>query len=131
MPPADNRKLYCILSYVGILWLIGMLAQNEKSDPRVRFHVGQGIILTIYSVGLSLITGILMSIIGAVWKTTSSGYWGFVSYRTTHPAVGWIGWILQLAVWGSVIFLIITAILNINKNTDKPLPVIGKFAFYK
>ena len=39
-----NAKLYGILAYIGILWLVGMFVQPEKDDPFVRFHVNQGIV---------------------------------------------------------------------------------------
>ena len=41
----NNNKLYNILSYLGILWLVGLIA--AKDEPDVRFHVNQGIVLTI------------------------------------------------------------------------------------
>lgn len=41
--PKDNTKLYSILAYIGILFLVGLLA--DKENPVVRFHVNQGLIL--------------------------------------------------------------------------------------
>lgn len=55
-----NAKLYGILAYIGILWLVGMFVQPEKDDPFVRFHVNQGIILFI----AAIIVNILVSIWG-------------------------------------------------------------------
>ena len=34
--PVDNTKAFSILSYIGILWLVGLLA--DRYNPRVRFH---------------------------------------------------------------------------------------------
>lgn len=45
--PADNSKLYSILAYVLILWLVGLFAAPEKDNPFVKDHVNNGIILTI------------------------------------------------------------------------------------
>jgi len=105
-----------------------MFAQ-EKTDPRVRFHVGQGIILSIYSFGLSIVTGII-SFVLSMFLTTQRYGWG-IYYTTTSPIATIISSVLWLAVWGSTVFLAVMAIININKNQDKPLPIIGKFAFYK
>lgn len=41
----SNSKLYSVLAYFPPLWLVGLLA--AKDDPDVKFHVNQGIILTI------------------------------------------------------------------------------------
>ena len=98
---------------------------KEKTDPRVRFHVGQGMILSICLIGISIVSGIIFAILGAVFGTR-------VFYVTYTPAwIIWINWLLQLAVYGVYVFLAVTSILNINKNQDKPLPIIGGFAFYK
>ena len=123
--PADNRKLFSILSYIGILWLVGMLVQPEKNDPRVRFHVGQGIILSIALFGASIVIGIIFGILGSVFGRSIYGI------RVPAIWVGWVGGLLQLAVYAVYAFLAVTSILNINKNQDKPLPIIGGMAFYK
>lgn len=47
----DNTKLYSILAYIGILFLVGLLA--DKENPVVRFHVNQGLVLFIASLILS------------------------------------------------------------------------------
>ena len=36
----ENIKIYKVLSYIGILWLIGLLV-DEKNDEKLKFHVGQ------------------------------------------------------------------------------------------
>ena len=40
---SDNTKLYSILAYIGPLFLVGLLA--DKDNPRVKFHVNQGLVL--------------------------------------------------------------------------------------
>jgi len=67
-----------------------------------------------------------------VWFGVRTGVYENVS----SPVIGIIGWLLQLVIWGGIVALAIMAVLNINKNwgladTKKPLPVIGRFAFYK
>ncbi len=43
----SNAKLFSILSYVGVLWLLGLLITPEKTSPFVRNHVNNGIVLCI------------------------------------------------------------------------------------
>ena len=130
MVKTDNSKTYSILSYIGILWIVGMVAMPEKLNPRVRFHVGQGIILSIVSVGLSIITTILNIVLGAVMTTTKTTWYG-VTYPTTSAAYGIISTILWLAVSAVTLTLLVIGVLNVVNNRDKELPIVGKFAFYK
>jgi len=91
----SNKKLYCILAYIGILWLIGLIQLPKDED--VKFHVNQGIVLSIAMVALSIIA--IIPVIG--WIVS---------------AVGWIG-ILVLAIMG---------IIAANNGERKELPLIGK-----
>ena len=43
----QNAKLFSILAYVGLLWLLGLLIKPEKESPYVRSHVNNGIIICI------------------------------------------------------------------------------------
>ncbi len=52
---SGNAKLYAILSYFGILWLLGLLIEPEKNDPYVKNHVNNGIILCIAGVASGII----------------------------------------------------------------------------
>ena len=42
-----NAKLFSILAYIGLLWLLGLLISPEKTSPFVRSHVNNGIVLCI------------------------------------------------------------------------------------
>ena len=79
-----------------------------------------------FAFGASIVVGIVMSILGAIFRGT---YYGF--YVTSAAWVVWVGGLLQLAIYGIYVFLAVTSILAINKNQDKPLPFIGGMAFYK
>ena len=126
-----NEKLFSILSYIGILWLIGMLVAPEKTDSKVRFHVGQGIILTIAEVALSIVVSILNAIIRAIFKTEIT-YWGInTGVYTTSGFGNFLIVILSLAVWGVSIFFLVKGILNVVHGKEEPLPIVGKYAFYK
>ena len=125
-PPSDNRKVYSILSYISVLWLIGMFAAPEKNDPRVRFNVGQGIMLSIVSAGLWIVVGIISAILTAVFGRS---LYGFVTYVPVGVTI--VMSLLWLASSAVTITLMIIGIVNVNKNADKPLPIIGSMVFYK
>lgn len=119
----SNTKVYTILSYIGILWLVGLLVQ-ERNDKSVRFHVGQGILITIISLIINLINDI---IVANVFVTTKFGYWGMAQYTTTSV----LGNIIMFSLWVIPIALSIIGIINAAQGNDKELPIVGKFAFYK
>ncbi len=103
---ADSTKLIRILAYLGFLFIVGLVCQ-EKNDPNVRFHTGQGMILFIAEVVVSVSSTILSFV-----------FFGLGSLIST------IGSIL-------CIILLIIGIMNAVKNENKPLPIIGSLAFYK
>ena len=43
----SNAKLFSILAYISLLWLLGLLISPEKTSPFVRSHVNNGIVLCI------------------------------------------------------------------------------------
>ena len=120
VPASDNSKLFNILSYIGILWLFGLLVSPEKDKPEVKFHVGQGIMLSIVSVGLNIVGGIITAIISAIFGLS-----------VIHVIALLINSLIWLAIEGGVIALMIIGIMNAAKGVQKPLPIIGGYAFYK
>lgn len=118
---SSNVKLYSILSYIGILWIVGLLVK-EKSDKTVRFHVGQGMLLTLLNIVISVIN---RAIIGNIFSVTE--YVLGVPYRTVSGLGLAIEFILSLIPF----VLMIIGIVNASKCKEEELPVIGKFAFYK
>ena len=61
----EQAKGTAWLSYLGLLWLIPMLTMKENAFAK--FHVKQGIVLDIYTVGVLIVAGILsVIIIGAI-----------------------------------------------------------------
>ena len=53
--PEGNDKLFAILAYFGILWIIGLVASPEKDHPFVKNHVNNGLILFIACAVLAII----------------------------------------------------------------------------
>jgi len=73
---SENRKLFIVLSYLGLLALIPLLV--EKDDPEVQWHAKNGLVLTaaefVGFIGLwvaimviSAISGGLGCILGLIW----------------------------------------------------------------
>jgi uncharacterized membrane protein len=64
----SNAKLFSILSYVGILWLLGLLISPEKTSPFVRSHVNNGIIISIMECipFVGWVCGIICAIMGII-----------------------------------------------------------------
>jgi uncharacterized membrane protein len=57
-----NAKLFSILAYLGILWIVGLLA--AKDDVFVKYHVNQGLLLFLLGVAGSIVG--IIPIIGAI-----------------------------------------------------------------
>lgn len=103
----SNTKLFSILSYITILWLVGLLAAPE--DKTVKFHVNQGLILFILEIAVNIVGAIL----------------GFIPV---------IGWILSIIIYlANILFLVlaILGIINAANGAEKELPFIGSFRILK
>lgn len=101
---AGQNKVYGVLCYLGILWVISFFLRREVKF--VRFHLNQGLVLMICNVATSLITSILSS--------------------ANVPFAEGLG-ILNL-VW--FIFEIM-GIVHAIKGEEKELPIIGQFKIMK
>ena len=62
--PTDNTKLFSILAYIPLLWLVGLLA--DRGNPKVMYHVNQGILFNIAAVILSIAVNVISIILTAV-----------------------------------------------------------------
>ncbi len=69
----SNDKLFGVLAYIGILWLVPMLASKTKF---ARFHANQGLVLFIFEV-----------VLWFVWLIPVIGW-----------IIGFVGWILVLVL---------------------------------
>ena len=116
-----NIKIYSVLSYIGILWLVGLLVK-EKNDENLKFHVGQGMLITISSIVISALNRI---IIYNIFTTTE--YIFGTSVRVASPTGTAIAGLLNLIPLALTIFGIVKA----ANGKKEELPVIGKYAFYK
>lgn len=106
---ADNTKLFSILAYFPFLWLVGLLA--DRNNPRVMYHVNQGILFTIAAVVL----GIAVNIVGAILTAILPILFILVGLLNTAVAVIDLIWF-------------IIGLVNACNGVEKPLPVIGTIA---
>lgn len=102
---ANNTKLFSVLAYFSVLWLVGLLA--DPDNPKVRFHVNQGILLSIFSAAYSL----AMTALNAAFT-----YLPFLFIFTALLSVLGGAAVLALMVWG---------IVNAAQDKEEPLPILG------
>ncbi|MCE0498688.1 MAG: DUF4339 domain-containing protein [Methylacidiphilales bacterium] len=103
---AEKNKLFGIIAYVSILWLVPYLA--AKDSPFAKYHANQGFVLFIVEVALWLVLTIIYQIIGML------GLSAFAS----------IAFVLSFA-WLAILGLVIYGVLNAAFGKCVPLPVIG------
>ena len=109
----EGNKLMAVLSYLGILVLIPILA--AKDSPFAKFHATQGLNLLIVSVAWSIVSGIIGAILGAIGVTFLSVMWSIIT------------WLVSI-----VIFLtMVIGIINAAQGKAKELPIIGGFRILK
>lgn len=95
----DNKTL-SIVSYITIFgWLISFIVGKEKANSLLRYHLKQSLGLIIFSIILSIILRILISV-------TQMGILNIIG-------------IVPLV-------LIIIGAINAANEVEKPLPLIGK-----
>ena len=94
----EKGKGMAWLAYLGILWLIPLLAMKENAF--CKFHVKQGIILCIFLVAVS--------IVGAI------------------PVIGWF--VIWPLGWLAVVVLGIIGIIQSASGKYWKMPVLGKLA---
>lgn len=113
----ETIKLFCILAYIPLLWLVGLIAERE--NPKVKFHVNQGIILTIFTVICSVAVSLLKGFISIIFTVSSFGT-GFFT-----PLGALINGLLSLAAFLLFVAFAVTGILHAAQGREEPLPIIG------
>jgi len=125
--PTDSNKGACILAYIGFLWIISIILNSDNNET-VRFHIGQGIIVTIVTVILNVIVTIVNTAIITSMFTTQQTILGIPTVSGTGLMIMTV---LNLAAWGISIAFMIIGLMNVSKGVKKELPIIGKWAFYR
>jgi uncharacterized membrane protein len=101
-PPAsgddvEKAKGMAWLSYLGILWLVPLLTM--KDNAFAKFHVKQGIMLTILWVASSILAAIPI-----------------------------IGWIADVVIWVYAVIMMVIGIINSLNGNYWKMPILGKWA---
>lgn len=100
----ENNKVFAILSYIGILFVVGLIAAPKSKFAR--FHANQGIVLFIIEIALGIVSGIVSFI----------------------PVVsGIVSAVIGLV---SLVYMVI-GICNAASGKAKELPVIGSISILK
>jgi uncharacterized membrane protein len=61
---SDNRTLWVVLSYLGVLALIPLLV--EKDDAEVQWHAKHGLVLTVAELGVLIVLAVVVFVITSV-----------------------------------------------------------------
>lgn len=115
--PSNDEKAFSILSYIGILWLVGLLADRENQN--VIFHVNQGIILSIFEFALTFSLGIAKAMIEGVFGFIFGGI-NVLSWTGTA-----IGGLLSFTGWCLIVSYVIIGVVHAAQGKREPLPLIG------
>lgn len=103
-----ENKVFCILSYLGLLFIVGLIAQPDSKV--VKFHANQGLILFIVEVILGAAGGII-------------GLIPFVGIIIT----GIIGMATSVVLIGAFVYQLV----NILDGKVKKLPLVGDLTLIK
>jgi len=104
--PADveKNKIFAVLAYIGILFLVPLLA--AKDSKFARYHTNQGVILFLCAVAGWIVAMVLSFI----------------------PFVGCLAW-PTVAI--CLLVFMVMGIINAAGGQCKPLPLIGQFTLIK
>ena len=103
----DANKIFAVLAYIGLLFLVPLLAAPQSRFAR--YHTNQGVVL------------FLASIIA----------WGGLAVLMFVPLVGCLAMPVMVAVGAGSLVLMIMGIINAASGQCKPLPLIGHYQLIK
>lgn len=104
---AEKNKVYGILAYVGILFIVPLLA--AKDSPFAKYHANQGFVLF-----LAMFVGLTA-----------------LAILTYVPVIGFIFGMLHILLYLLYLVLVILGVVNASNGKCAPLPVIGGFKLLK
>lgn len=110
----NGNKVFGILAYIGILFLVPLFA--AKDSQYARFHTNQGLVLFIAEVILNIAAKIVI---------------GIFSVASLGLLAVPISIVLNLVVWAFSVGFMILGIVNACSGEDKVLPVIGKITILR
>jgi uncharacterized membrane protein len=101
----EQNKVYAVLAYLGILFLVPLLAAPQS--PFARYHTNQGIVL--------FISALIIHFGSMVLALATLGF----------------GLLLAPIAWVIILVFMILGIVNAANGQCKPLPLIGHFQLMK
>ena len=110
----NSNKVFGILAYIGILFLVPLFA--AKDSQYARFHTNQGLVLFIAEVILNIAAKIVI---------------GIFSVASLGLLAVPISIVLNLVVWAFSVGFMILGIVNACSGEAKELPVIGKITILR
>ncbi|MCL2077372.1 MAG: hypothetical protein FWH08_03085 [Oscillospiraceae bacterium] len=131
--PPDPKVTCMKWSYIFVFWLL-CFNKDYKDDPLVRFHAGQGIMLTIVTAALLVARDVIISsfsyMISLMLRMITFSYLSSFP-RIVDNATFTIGLLINAGILTFYLIFMFTGISNASKKIMKPLPIFGKVAFYK
>ncbi|MDR2373380.1 MAG: hypothetical protein LBD77_04635 [Bifidobacteriaceae bacterium] len=115
-PDIQQNKVYAVLSYIGILVLVPILAAKESRFAR--FHANQGLLLLIGEVAYAIIYSIISAIVAATFSWSAAALASLILF------------VLGLVSLVFPVFSII-GIVNAAQGKPKALPLIGNIRILK
>jgi Chloroplast import component protein (Tic20). len=103
-----NNKLFAVLAYFGILFLVPLFA--APNSKFAKFHANQGLILCIFSVAWAIVISILSFM-----------------FILILPLLAFVFYLFYIVPG----VLVILGIINAATGKAKELPIIGKFKILK
>lgn len=105
---ASKNKAFGILSYLGILWLVGLIAAPDSRYAK--FHANQGLVLFLAEIAVNIVLAIIAAIFGVIGH-----------------GLGVISSLLYFVVELATVGLVVFGIVYSAKGMAKELPFIGRF----
>ncbi len=102
----SNDKVFGVLAYIGILFLVPLLAGKTEFT---RFHANQGLVLFLAEIALGIVSGVLSAI----------------------PFIGIIGILISSLIGVVSLVFMVLGIVNAAQGEMKELPVIGSIRIIK
>ena len=115
----SDNKVYSILSYIGILVLVAILAAPKSKFAR--FHANQGLVLFIIEAAYGIISTVITNVLKLAFRFVPAVF--SVSYFILSAILGCIGLVF-------LVFVII-GVINAANGKAKELPIIGKITILK
>ena len=109
-------KVPAILCYIPFVSLFFLANKKKISNDYFRFHINQGLIITI----IWFLTIVLSKILTSLFNSTDD---------YTHTTPGIVYFIVSILYIGTIM-LSLFGIVNTAENKSKELPIVGKIRFF-